>query len=217
MAEDTRPAFWDAIPINLRNAIEQTVPATILQEKLPKSTEPESLQDKYKQLERLLKNLIRQEERANQRSARQPNQPQPVNPRPSSLIFPLAMLQTETKQYNLAEETYREILLANPPFGFDIAAGSNLIEVLNLQQKYAEAQRLGMQVLSQILKQLGMNSPQYLGCMRKVMQSLIGQNKGWEARQLWKRGMELVASIGDEWVKESDAMQEMGRKIDLLA
>ncbi|KAG9688398.1 hypothetical protein KCU76_g9642, partial [Aureobasidium melanogenum] len=140
--ENTESTFWDFIPSNLRNAIEQTVPATILQEKLPKSTEPESLQDQYKQLERLLENLIRQEERTNQRSARQPNQPQPANPRPSSLLFPLAMLQTETDQYNLAEEIYRKILLANPPFGSDIAAGSNLIEVLNLQQKYAEAQRL---------------------------------------------------------------------------
>ncbi|KAG9952365.1 hypothetical protein KCU85_g2110, partial [Aureobasidium melanogenum] len=141
MAEDTQPAFWDAIPINLRNAIERTVPATILQEKLPSSTEPSTLEGKYKHLEHLLKRLIHQE-RNNLRSERQTNQPEPTNPPPSSLFFPLAMLYTETKQYSLAEETYREILLANPPFGSDIAAGSNLIEVLNLQHKYTEAQRL---------------------------------------------------------------------------
>lgn len=50
------------------------------------------------------------------------------------------------------------------------------------------------------------------------MESLIGQNEVWEARQLWKRGVELVNTISDEEVKkeESDAMQEMRRKIDVL-
>ncbi|KAH0018176.1 hypothetical protein KCU78_g7268, partial [Aureobasidium melanogenum] len=218
MAENTRSAFWDSIPDNLRNAVEQAIPANILRERLSLSTEPGTLDSRYKQLERILKETINQEEQTEQSSAQQTNPAQSSNnPQPSAL-FPLAMLQVETKQYTVAEETYRELLAANPPSRPNLAAMSNLIDVLNIQHKYPEAQTMAMQVLPLLQKELGANSPQYLGCMRKLMESLVEQNKSEEARVMYQKGMDLVATISDDDVKkeEGDAMQEIDRKIDSL-
>ncbi|KAH0376388.1 hypothetical protein KCU92_g9798, partial [Aureobasidium melanogenum] len=218
MAENTQSTFWDSIPDNLRNAVQQAIPANILQERLSLSTEPESLQSKYTQLERTLKETINHEEQTKQSSAQQNNPAQSSNnPQPSAL-FPLAMLRVETKQYAAAEETYRNIVATNSSSRPDLAAMSNLIDVLNLQHKYAEAQTMAMQVLPLLQKELGVNSPQYLGCMRKLMESLVGQDKGGEARAMYQKGMDLVATISDDGVKkvEGDAMQEMDRKIDSL-
>ncbi|KAG9520445.1 hypothetical protein KCV07_g4281, partial [Aureobasidium melanogenum] len=213
MAENTQSTFWDSIPDNLRNAVQQAIPANILQERLSLSTEPESLQSKYTQLERILKETINHEEQTKQSSAQQTNPAQSSN-----ALFPLAMLQVETKQYTAAEETYRELLAANPPSRPNLAAMSNLIDVLKLQHKHAEAQTMAMQVLPLLQKELGANSPQYLGCMRKLMESLIGQNKSEEARVMYQKGMDLIATISDDDVKkeEGDAMQEIDRKIDSL-
>lgn len=48
------------------------------------------------------------------------------------------------------------------------------------------------------------------------MKSLNGHNKCEEAKHLLKRGMNLVATIGDGDIKkeEVDAMQEMGSKVE---
>ncbi|KAG9643391.1 hypothetical protein KCU64_g11782, partial [Aureobasidium melanogenum] len=211
MGEDNLSTFWDSIPQNLRDAVEQAIPANILQQRLSVLKDPGSLETKYTQLEQLLKEMINQKYQTKQSSDHQ------TNPQPSAL-FPLAMLQTETKQYNAAEETYRKLLATNPPSRPDLAAMSNLIDVLNLQHKYAEAQKMALQVLPLLQKELGVNSPQYLGCMRKLIASLVGQNKSGEARVMYQKGMDLVATISDGDVKkeEGDAMQEMSRKIDAL-
>ncbi|KAH0355942.1 hypothetical protein KCU83_g1465, partial [Aureobasidium melanogenum] len=211
MSEDNLSTFWDSIPQNLRDAVEQAIPANILQQRLSVLKDPGSLETKYTQLEQLLKEMINQEYQTKQSSDHQTN-PQ------SSALFPLAMLQTETKQYAAAEETYRKLLATNPPSRPDLAAMSNLIDVLNLQHKYAEAQKMALQVLPLLQKELGVNSPQYLGCMRKLIASLVGQNKSGEARVMYQKGMDLVATISDGDVKkeEGDAMQEMSRKIDAL-
>ncbi|KAH0371999.1 hypothetical protein KCU65_g1618, partial [Aureobasidium melanogenum] len=215
MIKNTQSTFWDSIPSNLRNAIEQTIPAKTLQDRLFLYEKSESLDRRYAQLEYLLKEIINQEHQPKQPSNRQLTPTQDTNHPQASLLFPLAMLQTETKQYDLAEETYRQILITNPS---DLAASSNLISVLNFQHKYADAERIAMQILPLLQNHFGASSSQYLGCMRKLMESLVGQGKGGEERKLWKRGMELVATIGDEEVKkeESDAMEELGRKIDSL-
>ncbi|KAG9963096.1 hypothetical protein KCU61_g3890, partial [Aureobasidium melanogenum] len=217
MAENNQSAFWESIPDNLRNAVQQAVPPNILQEKLSLSTEPGSLETRYMQLERLLQETIDQKEQT-ERPSGQTNPVQTTsNPQPSAL-FPLAMLQTETKQYTTAEGTYRQILATNSSSRPDLAAMSNLIDELNFQHKYADAQKMAMQVLPLLQKELGVNSPQYLGCMRKLIASLVGQNKSGEARVMYQKGMDLVATISDGDVKkeEGDAMQEMSRKIDAL-
>ncbi|KAG9591185.1 hypothetical protein KCU77_g7366, partial [Aureobasidium melanogenum] len=217
MTRNTQSAFWDSIPDNLRNAVQQAVPSDILQERLSLSEEPGTLDSRYMQLEHLLKETINEEDRS-KRSSEQTNPAQSTShPKPSAL-FPLAMLQVETKQYTAAEETYRKILAANTPSRPDLAAMSNLIDVLNLQHKYTEAQTMAMQVLPLLQKEFGVNSPQYLGCMRKLMESLVGQNKSGEARVMYERGTDLVATMSDGDVKkeECDAMLEMGRKIDSL-
>lgn len=217
MIQDAQFTFWDSIPENLRNAIEQAVPANMLEEKLSNSASFGPLESRYTQLEHLLRDMIDQESQSNQRSEHQTTGQSTRNSQISAL-FPLAMLQTETKQYAAAEESYRQLLATNPPSRPDLAATSNLINVLNLQHKYAEAQKMSMQVLPLLQKEFGANSPQYLGCMRKLMESLVGQNKGQEARQLYQKGLNLVATISDGDIRkeEVDAMQEMGRRIDAL-
>lgn len=211
MADNTQSAFWESIPSNLRNAVEQAISTNVLEEKLSLSKESGSLENRYAQLERLLTDMAAQEVQDKQSSGHQTTQQ-------ISALFPLAMLQTGTNQYAAAEDTYRKLLTASPTSQPDLAATSNLIDVLNHQHKYAEAQSLSMQVLPLLQKELGATSPQYLGCMRKLMESLVGQGKGGEARQLLQRGMDLVSTIGDDDVKEEEveAMQEMGRKIDSL-
>ncbi|KAG9678627.1 hypothetical protein KCU99_g910, partial [Aureobasidium melanogenum] len=217
MAEDTQSAFWDSIPDNLRNAVEQAIPANILQERLSLSTKPGTLDSRYKQLERILKETINHEEQTKQSSEQTDPAQSTSHPKPSAL-FPLAMLQVETKQYAAAEETYRNIVATNSSSRPNLAAMSNLIDVLNIQHKYPEAQTMAMQVLPLLQKELGANSPQYLGCMRKLMESLVGQRKSGEARVMYQKGMDLVATISDDDVKkeEGDAMQEIDRKIDSL-
>jgi hypothetical protein len=51
--------------------------------------------------------------------------------------------------------------------------------------------------------------------MRKSMLSLVGQDKGDEAKEVLLKGLELVATIGDSDVKmdEEDAMQDMATRI----
>jgi hypothetical protein len=55
--------------------------------------------------------------------------------------------------------------------------------------------------------------------MRKSMLSLVGQERGGEARKVLQEGLELVATMSDGDTKkdEEDAMQEMAEKIDSLA
>ncbi|KAG9637793.1 hypothetical protein KCV04_g7138, partial [Aureobasidium melanogenum] len=167
MTRNTQSAFWDSIPDNLRNAVQQAVPSDILQERLSLSEEPGTLDSRYMQLEHLLKETINEEDRS-KRSSEQTNPAQSTShPKPSAL-FPLAMLQVETKQYTAAEETYRKILAANTPSRPDLAAMSNLIDVLNLQHKYTEAQTMAMQVLPLLQKEFGVNSPQYLGSSAQI-------------------------------------------------
>ncbi|KAK6000114.1 hypothetical protein QM012_004102 [Aureobasidium pullulans] len=219
MVENKQSLFWESMPGSLRNAVEQTVPADVL-EKLYLSTKSKTLERKYEQLEHLLQDLVNQQNQIKQPSTADQAIPSQTTNNPHlSASFALAILQMETKQYTEAEETYREILAANPSSSRpDLAATSNLIDVLNVQHKYAEAQTTAMQVLPLLQNELGANSPQYLGCTRKLMESLVGQDKGEEARKMYQRGMDLAATIRDDQVKkeEIDAMQEMGRKIDLL-
>lgn len=75
---------------------------------------------------------------------------------------------------------------------------SNLIEVLTLQHKYPEAETLALKLLPLLQREMGENSPQALGCMRKLMLSLVGQGKKEEARGLWPRGVELIAMMLSE-------------------
>lgn len=54
--------------------------------------------------------------------------------------------------------------------------------------------------------------------MPKLMLSLVGQAKRDEAREVYQRGVELVATIVDNDLKEDEdvAMQDMGARIDSL-
>jgi predicted Zn-dependent protease len=194
-------SFWDSIPTALRQSVELAIPAQILRTRLPASSP--NLATEYTQLESLLKDVAAQDHL--------PSQSQSPSFQRTSALFPLAMLYTETRDYAAAESTYRTLLSTSPS---DLAAMSNLIEVLNLQHKYVEAQTLSMDLLPLLQRKLGENSPQSLGCMRKLALSLIGQNKGGEAREILERGMELVATIKDNGVRndEEDAMQEMAKR-----
>jgi len=51
------------------------------------------------------------------------------------------------------------------------------------------------------------------------MLSLVGQGRKEEAREVYTRGVELVASIEDYGLRkdEGEAMHEMGQRIDSLA
>ncbi|CAD0114902.1 unnamed protein product [Aureobasidium uvarum] len=214
MVTNDLSTFWESIPSNLRNAIEQAVPAHILEERLSIFTNPMTLTYIYAQLEDLLQDMVAAETRPAQPSDNGTSTHQ-VDPRISAL-FPLAMLQTEMKHYAAAEKSWRGLLYISPPLGLDLAAMSNLIDVLNLQHKYAKAEILSKRLMPLLQAELGDNSPQYLGVMRKLMESLTGQGKKDEARQVYQRNMELVGTISDSNIKkdEVDALQEMITKIN---
>lgn len=218
MAANTQSTFWESISESVRNGVEQAVPSNMLEEKLSSSASLGTLESRYTQLEHLLKDMVDQGNQSKQRSEEAASVQSTRNPQILAL-FPLAMIQCEMKQYAAAEEIYRQLLAMNPPSRPDLAAASNLIDVLNLQHKYAEAQTMSMQVLPLLQKEFGADSPQYLGCMRKLVESLVGQNKSEEARQLYQKGLNLVATINDGDVRkeEDDAMQEMGRRVGALA
>ncbi|KAG9840649.1 hypothetical protein KCU98_g2982, partial [Aureobasidium melanogenum] len=116
MTKDTQSAFWNSIPSSLRNAVEQAVPSDMLQETLSLLKDPGSLETRYTQPEHFLKETINQEYQTKQSSEHRRTPDQSTNnPQRPPTLFPLAMLQTETKQYTAAEGTYRQILAANPP------------------------------------------------------------------------------------------------------
>lgn len=74
---------------------------------------------------------------------------------------------------------------------------------------------MATQALPLLQNELGAESPQYPGCMRKMMESLVRQKKSGEARVMYIREvMYLVATIsnGDVKKEEGDAMQEMGQE-----
>jgi hypothetical protein len=118
------------------------------------------------------------------------------------------MLQTEIHHYTAAESTWRTLLSTTASSRPDIAAASNLIGVLNLQHKYSEAETLAVELLPLLHIKVGENSSQALGCMRKLVLSSVGHDKGDEAREVLSKGLELVATIGDGNVRreEEDAM-----------
>lgn len=208
MIINNQSSFWDSIPTALRQSVELAIPPQTLRADIFSLSYP-NLATTYTQLECLLKDLAAQEHLPNQ------PQSQTSSPQRTSALFPLAMLYTETKDYAAAEMTYRTLLSTTPS---DLAAMSNLIEVLNLQHKYPEAQSLSMDLLPLLQSKLGETSPQSLGCMRKLMLSLIGQDKGSEAREALKRGVDVIATIEDDGERndEEDALQEMAWRIGLL-
>jgi hypothetical protein len=216
MTTNNQSTFWESIPTSLRHAIELTVPTQTLQDKLPLSIQPTTLTTRYTQLETLLKDLASQEHQPIPPSNNQYIHHQPPESPHISALFPLAMLQTEIHHYTAAESTWLTLLSANHPSQPNLAAMSNLNDVLNLQHKYAEAEGLALELLPLLQSRLGEGSPQSLGCMRKLMESLVGQERGDEAREVLQKGEKLVATIGDEDVKreEADAMQDMAEKID---
>jgi hypothetical protein len=218
MNTNDQSIFWESVPTSLRNAIEHAVPASILQDRLSLSTQPDTLASKYTLLESLLKDIIKQEYQTTHLSNNQFNHHQSKTLHISAL-FPLAMLQTESHHYTAAESTWRTLLSTTLPSQPDLAAMSNLIDVLNLQHRYSEADTLAVELLPVIQNKLGENSPQSLGCMRKLMLSLVEQGKGVEAREVLQKGVELVGTISDEDVnkEEQDAMREMAGRIDSLA
>ncbi|CAD0089770.1 unnamed protein product [Aureobasidium vineae] len=214
MSTNNLSEFWVSIPSNLRNAIEQAVPAQILKERLTIFTNPMTLVFKYTQLEDLLQDMVAAKTRPRQPSDNETSADQST-PKVSALS-PLAMLQTEMKHYAAAEKSWRGLLYISAPSRTDLAAMSNLIDVLNLQHKHAQAETFSLRLIPLLQAELGENSPQSLGVMRKLMESLVGQGKKEEARQVYQRSMELVVTISDSDIKkdEADALQEMVRKID---
>ena len=197
-------SFWDSIPTALRQSVELAIPPQILLIRLPISSHP-NLASKYTQIGYLFKDLAAQDHL--------PSLIRVISPAHISVLFPLAILYTETENYAAAESTYRTLLSTTPS---DLAAMSNLIEVLNLQHRCPEAETLSIKLLPVLQSKLGENSPQSLGCVRKLMFSLIGQNKRGEAREVLKRGVELIATIEDDGVRidEENAMEDLAERID---
>lgn len=210
MTSNDQNIFWESIPSALRNAVELTVPPKLLQARLSLSKPPSDLATRYTQLEFLLKDDISHDEQVISDHDKTPASPHP------SPLFPLALLYTETLNYAAAEEIWRTFLSIPHASGPGLAAMSNLIEVLISQHKYPEAEKLSKELLPLLQRELGENSPQALGCMRKLMLSLIGQGKREEAKGVYQNGIELAATIEDDGLKkdEEEAMQEMAEKIE---
>lgn len=212
MTSDNQSVFWDSISTTLRHAVELAIPPQLLQSKLYLSEPPRDLATKNAQLESFLKAIIAQDQQSNT------NHDQTPATQRLSPVFPLALLYSETHRYTAAEELWRTLLRKPCASKSGLAVKSNLIEVLNLQHKYPEAETLSLELLPPLQREMGENSPQALGCMRKLMLSLVGQGKGDEARLVYPRGVELVATIVDNDLKgdEDVAMQEMGARIASL-
>lgn len=212
MTSHDQSLFWDSFPPALRHAVELAIPPQTLQTRLFPASPLSDLTTIYTQLESLLKDIIAQDQH--------PNPTHNQTPATSHLspVLPLALLYSETNRYITAEELWRSLLRTPYTSKSDLAAMSNLIEVLNLQHKYPEAETLALELLPLLQRELGENSPQPLGCMRKLMLSLVGQGKKEEARGIWPRDVELIATIGDEGLRkdEDEAMQEMGLRIDSM-
>jgi hypothetical protein len=211
MAVNNQSMFWESIPSASRHTIQLAVPTQELKNTISVSPHPTTLAARYILLESLLQDVAAQEHQTTQRSNKPHNSSIPhVSP-----LFPLAMLQTETHNCTAAEQTYRTLLSTAPA---NLAAMSNLTHVTNLQHKHAEAHTLATELLPLFQTALGENSPQVLGYMRELTLSLVGLGRGQEARAVYQRGVVLVAGISNKELRkdEEDAMQEMGRNIDLL-
>jgi len=213
MTSNDQSLFWDSISPTLRHAVELAIPPQTLQIKLSLAPLPNDLASKYTHLESLIKDIITRNQHSN------PTHDQMSATPHLSPIFPLALLYSETHRYTAAEELWRSLLRTSFTSNSDLAAMSNLIEVLNLQHKYPEAEILALELLPLLQRELGENSPRALGCLRKLMLSLVGQGRKEEAREVYTRGVELVASIEDYGLRkdEGEAMHEMGQRIDSLA
>lgn len=211
MTSNDQLPFWTSIPPSLRQAVELAIPGPMFQARLSQSEPPNTLATRYAQLKVLLKEYVAEEQSYKKTPA---PATQPLSP-----LFPLALLCMETARYPAAEDRWRTLLPTPPHSNSDPAITSNLIEVLNIQHKYPEAERLSMQLSPPLQRELGQSSPQALGLLRKLMLSLVGQDKREKAREVWKRGEELVAMIDDAELRrdEADALSEVTEKIDSLS
>jgi hypothetical protein len=98
MTTNDQSTFWRSIPPALRHTIELAVPAQKINDTICLSTQSTSLASKYSILETLLKDTAKQDGQITRPS----NDQSSSNTPHISILFPLAMLQTEPHNYTAA-------------------------------------------------------------------------------------------------------------------
>lgn len=134
-------------------------------------------------------------------------------------LFSVGYAQMGQDAYTKAEKIWRD-LLALPLDAQDsrlrtnLGAESNLGFTLNKLGKYEEAEQVLRALLPKMQKEFEESDPRLLGCMRHLMQALIGLGKLHEASDLNDEGMELALKVNEVHKEaEIEAMQEVREEI----
>lgn len=179
--------------------------------------------DNFEKLLRLQSVTERKTELANITEARveQLKQEQPVNNR--DLLTAMQALVDRQKDCGRtieAEVTFQDLLVMYQSVEAD--PKDNLRKAYNLASlnfrmgRYVEAEKLYREALPYLSgSPLGMDSPQYLGAWRAIVECVAKQGARWsDARRLLEEGFDLVRGMrGGEWHKfeaeELEAMEEV--------
>ncbi|KAI9810839.1 MAG: hypothetical protein M1827_006046 [Pycnora praestabilis] len=201
-------AFWNSMPPQLRMSITASIPADEITQMTRQYGDTETPKAKYQAIEELLSRTI-----ATKKDTLGPEHADTLN-----TMHALAMVQTELDEDDRAEKTYRKMLEAYEKTGGPnraFAVMNNLAFVLNRQGKYAEAEQILRKLLPPLQERGGRDTPQALGCMRKLMEAVGGQGRYEEAKEINVEGFELVGKMdGEERPAEMEAMEEVKLQLE---
>lgn len=136
-----------------------------------------------------------------------------------STLFSVAYAQMAQENFVKAEKTWRDLLALSldeqdSRLRTNLGAESNLGFTLNKLGKYEEAEQVLRALLPRMQKQFDESDPRVLGCMRHLMEALIGLGQLSKASDMNKEGMRLTARVSEVHREaEVEAMHEMHQKI----
>ncbi|KUJ13655.1 uncharacterized protein LY89DRAFT_784541 [Mollisia scopiformis] len=132
--------------------------------------------------------------------------------------YNIAYAQLKRDAFAESEKSWKEIL--NTVLDSDkkvlpnLGAKSNLGYTLNKQGKFEEAEPVLTDLLPEMKERFHESNPRVLGCMRHLMEALVGQGKVEEAMMLNEKGSELVGKCEEQHKEaEREAMDAMRASI----
>ena len=152
----------------------------------------------------------------------------PDHPDVLAVTHTLGLVQDEQGLDIEAEQTWRRMLqlqhtkLSDPLAMASWSVRSNLVLSLVKQRKHGEAEENARLLLPAMRRGMGEDSPQSLGLLRQLIETVSQQGRDKEAMELKAEGCELIRRMdAGKWAQykqeELDAMADVAAKIDQRA
>ncbi|CZR69847.1 uncharacterized protein PAC_19747 [Phialocephala subalpina] len=135
-------------------------------------------------------------------------------------LFSVGYAQLGQEDFVKSEKTWRQLLALkldaqDSKLRSFLGVESNLGFALNKLRKYAEAEEVLRELLPKMQKEFHESDPRLLGCMRHLMEALLGLGRVEDARVLNDEGMKLAVSVNEAHREaEIESMEEIRMKID---